>query len=37
MTRRALDRRQPATQVVAAFGVSDRMVRKWLVRRRPPE
>jgi transposase len=32
MVRRVLDQKQPATKVAAAFGVSERTVRKWLAR-----
>jgi hypothetical protein len=33
MVRRVLEQRQPATEVGADFGVSERTVRKWLERR----
>jgi hypothetical protein len=32
MVRRVLEQRQPATEVGADFGVSERTVRKWLAR-----
>jgi transposase len=32
MVHRALDQEQPAAQVAAVFGVSERTVRKWLAR-----
>jgi transposase InsO family protein len=32
MVRRVLDQKQPAAEVAAAFGVSERTVRKWLAR-----
>jgi transposase-like protein len=32
MVRCVLDQKQPATRVAADFGVSERMVRKWLAR-----
>ena len=35
IVRRVVAEHQPARQVAAAFGVSDRTVRKWVVRARP--